>query len=116
MDINEPTYDEQERIQTYAQKASEYLQDAGIRYLATYAPVANSPDYAVAMTGWVVAMEAAATRNARFLSILIDIVTGSQTPEEAKEMFSAAFPDRQDRQDIIAKVDEYAKLVKLGEG
>ena len=110
--------DDLHRVTEYAQLAREFIEDAGIRYMAKYWENQESKEEkSLALLGWITTVmvhgEKAATLFAFFVQMTAEGITD---PEEMTQALRQAFPDAEGRSRVRERVEEYAKLLKMGEG
>ena len=100
----------------YAIHAAECLEDAGVRYMATYYESASDEGKTLALAGWMAAITVLNQRNAHLLTYLAT-VDPTLDPAQAIAQFREAFPQGQteagDR--VRGKINEYMRLLQLGE-
>ena len=100
----------------YAIHAAECLEDAGVRYMATYYEGKDGDTQTIALAGWMAAITILNQRNAHLLTYLAT-VDPTLDPATAIARFREEFPQGQteagDR--VRGKINEYMRLLQLGE-
>ena len=100
----------------YAIHAAECLEDARVRYMATYYESVSDEDKTLALAGWMAAITVLHLRNAHLLAYL-STADLTLDPAQAIARFRGEFPQGQteagDR--VRGKINEYMRLLQLGE-
>ena len=111
--------DDLSRVSNYANLAAEFLEDAGVRYMARYWENQESKEEkSLALLGWITIVMAHGEKAASLFAFFVTMTaSGITDSEEMIQALRDAFPDAEEGRDKVReKVAEYARLIKLGEG